>query len=226
MMTPAEQPSTAASTLLIATGNPHKLEEIRAVLEPLGIHALGLADLPNAPPGGYAEPVEDADSFLGNATIKARAYAAATGRLCLADDAGLEVDALCGEPGVHSAYYAGPFDDGAPREERDRANNDKLLAALAHLPEGDPGRSARFVCVMAAAEPSGRIVANSRGEFPGSITSSPRGSNGFGYDPLLQLPDDPRTSAELSPEEKNARSHRGAAARAIAPKLREVFAAG
>ena len=215
--------------LLIASGNPHKLDEIRAVLAPLGVTALGLADvtLPNGEPASTLdEPVEDADTFEGNATIKAVAYARATGRACLADDAGLEVDALGGAPGVHSAYYAGPFPAGTPRAERDRRNNEKLIAALEHLPEGDPGRAARFVCVMVAADAGGAVLATSRAEFPGVITRDPRGANGFGYDPLLFLPDEGRTSAELTADEKNARSHRGHAARAIAPKLAALLGAG
>ncbi|TVQ77893.1 MAG: non-canonical purine NTP pyrophosphatase [Phycisphaeraceae bacterium] len=197
--------------LVIATANPHKLEELRAIFAPHRIRFRSLADFPDDIP----EPDESADSFLANATIKATAYARATGHPCLADDSGLEVDALDGQPGVHSAYYAGT--EGS-RAERDQRNNAKLLGALAHLPEGHPGRAARFVCTMVLASPEGDILATSRGEFPGVITSSPRGENGFGYDPLLLLPDG-RTSAELPPDEKNARSHRAAAARIITPDL-------
>ena len=112
--------------LLVATSNPHKLEEIAAVLTPLGVEVIGLGDLDGPPP---PEPVEDGDTFEANARIKAIAYARATGRSCLADDSGLEVDALDGAPGVHSARYAGV---GATRDERDAANNSKLLAALLH----------------------------------------------------------------------------------------------
>ncbi|MDI9402653.1 MAG: RdgB/HAM1 family non-canonical purine NTP pyrophosphatase [Limnohabitans sp.] len=194
--------------LTIATSNPHKVDEISAVLGPLGIRCipLGRADIP--------EPEEDGATFEENARIKARAYASALGRVVLADDSGLEVDALGGAPGVHSARYAGI---GATREERDRANNMKLLAALSNVP--DAQRTARFVCVLSIARPDGRIVAESRGTFDGIIGRAPRGSNGFGYDPLLVL-EDGRTSAELSPDEKNARSHRGNALRLILPQLR------
>lgn len=196
--------------LLAATSNPHKLDELRAIFAPAGIRILGLSDIPGGP---FPEPIEDADTFEANARIKALAYARMTGRTCLADDSGLEVDALGGAPGVHSAYYA-----GAPggRAERDARNNAKLLAAL----EGVPAerRAARFVCCMCIADPEGRILAESRGTYEGRIGFEPRGSNGFGYDPLLLLPDG-RTSAELTEAEKNARSHRGAAARALLSML-------
>lgn len=193
--------------LTIATSNPHKVDEISAVLGPLGIRCipLGRTDIP--------EPVEDGATFEENARIKARAYAKALGCTVLADDSGLEVDALGGAPGVHSARYAGI---GATREERDRANNAKLLAALASVPEAQ--RSARFVCVLSIARPDGTIVAESRGTFEGVIGREAKGSNGFGYDPLLVL-EDGRASAELSSEEKNARSHRGNALRLIVPQL-------
>ncbi len=193
--------------LTIATSNPHKVEEISAVLGPLGIDcvALGRTDIP--------EPDEDGVTFEENARIKAVAYARALGETVLADDSGLEVDALGGAPGVQSARYAGL---GATREERDAANNAKLLAALAGVP--DARRAARFVCVLTIARPDGTIVAESRGTFEGVIGHVPRGANGFGYDPLLVLPDG-RTSAELTSEEKNARSHRGNALRLIVPKL-------
>lgn len=204
--------------LLVATTNAHKLCEIAAVLAPLGVLTVGLksvtigadrsaADLP--------EPVEDAATFAANAQIKAVYYAHKTGRPCLADDSGLEVDALDGAPGVRSARYAGVGSTGA---DRDTANNDRLLRELVGVPKA--GRSARFVCAMCLAAPTGEILAASRGVLAGVIADAPRGGHGFGYDPLLELPDG-RTSAQLSPEEKNARSHRGAAARAIAAKLPE-----
>ncbi|MFW5921087.1 MAG: RdgB/HAM1 family non-canonical purine NTP pyrophosphatase [Polyangiales bacterium] len=197
--------------VLFATSNPHKLEEVRDVLAPVGVEVVGLDSLEHAPP----EPVEDGATFEDNARIKAVAYAKATGMRCLADDSGLEVDALGGAPGVHSARYAGV--DGA-RPERDRANNDKLIAQIRQIPQEQ--RTARFVCVLTLADPDGTIVAETRGTYGGIITTEPRGENGFGYDPLLYLPDLGKTSAELSPEDKNARSHRGAAARAMAERLR------
>ncbi len=194
--------------VLLATGNPHKLEEVRAVLEPIGWTVLGLDDLDGPIP---PEPVEDADTFEGNARIKASEYARATGRMALADDSGLEVDALDGAPGVFSARFAGVDGD---RATRDRANNDLLVERLAGTPQHE--RTARFVCAMCLADPEGGILAETRGTFDGTIVLEPRGTNGFGYDPHLLLPEEGRTSAELSPEEKNARSHRGAATRAMA----------
>jgi XTP/dITP diphosphohydrolase len=196
--------------LVVATGNPHKVDEIRAILAPHGVRVLGLDDLGASVP----EPDEPGDTFEENAAIKARAYAAALGRTVLADDSGLEVDALGGRPGVHSARYAGV---GATREERDAANNAKLLHELSGMPMDR--RTARFVCVICVAAPDGRVVATARGTFDGVIIEAARGSHGFGYDPLLFVPDAGCTSAELDPAEKNRRSHRGQAVRALVPKL-------
>lgn len=193
--------------LLAATSNPHKLHELRAIFAPLGIAILGLGDIPGGP---FPEPVEDGATFDANARIKAVAYAKMTGRVCVADDSGLEVAALGGAPGVDSARYAGR--DGT-RAQRDARNNAKLLAALAGVPEEQ--RTARFVCSMCAADPDGSVLATGRGEFTGRIGFEARGTNGFGYDPLF-VTSDGRTSAELSDAEKNARSHRAAAARAMA----------
>lgn len=189
--------------LVIATSNPHKVEEIEAVLGQLGIVCVALrrSDIP--------EPIEDGATFEENARIKAIAYAQALGVTVLADDSGLEVDVLDGRPGVHSARFAGI---GASRGERDEANNNKLLALLADVP--DAARGARFVCTLCVARPDGTIEAQTRGTFEGRIGHAPRGSNGFGYDPLLVL-EDGRTSAELSAQEKNARSHRGDALRKL-----------
>ena len=197
--------------VLLATGNPHKLDEVRSILEPIGWRVLGLGDLDGPIP---PEPVEDEDTFEGNARIKAIAYARATGRMALADDSGLEVDALGGAPGVRSARFAGVDGD---RETRDLANNRLLVERLAGTSEAE--RTARFVCAMCLATPEGEILAETRGTFDGWIVLEPRGTNGFGYDPHLHLPDEDRTSAELSPEEKNARSHRGAATRSMAEAM-------
>lgn len=193
--------------LTIATSNPHKVEEIAAVLGQIGIACVPLArtDIP--------EPDENGATFEENARIKAIAYAKALGVTVLADDSGLEIDALGGAPGVHSARYAGI---GATRAERDAANNAKLLRELAGVPHGR--RTARFVCVLCVARPDGSIAAEARGHFEGWIGEAPRGSNGFGYDPLLVL-DDGRTSAELTSAEKNARSHRGNALRELVKLL-------
>jgi XTP/dITP diphosphohydrolase len=197
--------------LLFASSNPHKISEVRDVLGPLGIEVIGLDALDEVPP---PEPDETGETFEDNARIKAIEYALATGRLCLADDSGLEVDALDGAPGVHSAYYAGK---GGTRAERDAANNEKLLRAMKGVPPEK--RAARFVCVMVLADPQGRVLHETRGTFEGVIADHPRGTNGFGYDPLLYLPAEARTSAELSPVEKNARSHRGIAGKHMADWL-------
>lgn len=207
------------TTILIASGNAHKLDEIRAVLGALGVGCLGLDELDEAPP----EPDEDGHDFAENARTKAVVYAKATGRVCLADDSGLEIDALGGRPGVRSARY---FNDGAPtdlpRAERDRLNNERVLAELRDI--ADEERGARFVCALCLADAGGCVLAEVRGTFEGRIGSSPRvpsGGNGFGYDPLfLVAPGFERTSAELTPEEKNGLSHRGSALRALADHLR------
>ena len=205
--------------IVVATGNRHKLDEVSRVLIGVGVRAIPLRDV-TLPDGSLAsdapEPVENAKTFEGNAQIKACYYAALTDRVCLADDSGLEVDALGGEPGVFSARYAGVDGD---RAMRDVANNAKLIEAIRSLPVSE--RTARFVCAMCVARPDGEILADARGEFGGVVIPEPRGENGFGYDPLLELPDG-RTSAELTVEEKNARSHRGQATRMIAQKLAEM----
>jgi XTP/dITP diphosphohydrolase len=209
--------------IVIATGNAHKVAELRAIFADAGVPVVGLHDLPGH--GRFREPEEHGRTFEENAAIKARSYAEQTGRVCLADDSGLEVDALSGAPGVISSHYCTDGrDTGLAREERDRLNNERLLRDLAGVPPEQ--RSARFVCVMALAAP-GRdapLCAATRGTFEGRIGlpgQVPRGVHGFGYDPLfLAAPDFTRTGAELRPSEKNARSHRGAAARAMAAALR------
>lgn len=201
----------SARRIVVATSNPHKIEEIAAVLAPRGFEVLGLAAVGG---GDLPEPEETGSTFKENARLKAIGYAQALGVPCLADDSGLEVDALGGEPGVRSARWSGVDGD---RATRDAANNRKLIERIASVPESE--RAARFVCAMCLASPDGSILAESRGVFEGVVTERPRGSHGFGYDPHLLLPDEGRTSAELSPEEKNARSHRGAATRAIADAL-------
>ena len=195
-------------SLLIATKNAHKTAEIRAILG----DAWEVSDLTAHPE--VPAPEETGANFEENARIKAVAYARALGAMVLADDSGLEVDALGGAPGVHSARYAGL---GVTRAERDAANNARLLEELQGVP--DSARAARFVCVLCIADASGVIHAETRGHFEGRIGHRPRGSNGFGYDPLLVLADG-RTSAELTETEKNARSHRGEALRALSKLLR------
>ncbi len=201
--------------LLFASSNRHKVAEVRAILEAQGIEVVGLEALPAL--RDLAEPVEDGETFRANAQIKAVYYARAAQRTCLADDSGLEVDALAGRPGVHSARYAGTE---SSRDTRDLDNNAKLLRELEGV--GQSERSARFVCAMCLADDTGKIIAQTRGTFEGVIAERPSGTNGFGYDPLLYLPDADCTSAQLSPEAKNARSHRGAAAREMARRLKDL----
>lgn len=209
--------------IVIATGNPHKVTELRAIFAQQGIDVAGLAEL-----GGglsLAEPAETGTMLEENAQIKARSYAAQTGRICLADDSGLEVDALGGRPGVISSHFSTDGREaGIPREERDRLNNRRLLRELEGVP--DAQRTARFMCVMCVAAPDGSVLATARGTFEGRIGRGPdvpRGENGFGYDPLfLVAPDFERTSAELPPEKKNRLSHRGAAARTMAARIRAI----
>ncbi|HEY3496900.1 MAG TPA: RdgB/HAM1 family non-canonical purine NTP pyrophosphatase [Polyangiaceae bacterium] len=194
--------------LVFATTNPHKLREMREILGPLGVEVSGL----DAPGRAVPEPVETEATLEGNARLKAATYARALGRTCLADDSGLEVEALGGAPGVHSARYAEPGAT-ATREERDRANREKLVAELRKL--GATNRKTRLVCALCLADAAGRILFEARGTLDATVTDEPRGEHGFGYDSLLFLPDLNRTVAELSSDELNARSHRGAAARAL-----------
>ncbi|MGQ0508979.1 MAG: RdgB/HAM1 family non-canonical purine NTP pyrophosphatase [Betaproteobacteria bacterium] len=206
-------------SLVLASGNPGKALEIRALLEPLGIHVVSQAEL------GISEAEEPHDTFLENALAKARHASRATGMPALADDSGLCVDALGGLPGVHSAYFAGR--EGG-REARDARNNAKLLASLAHLVVG-ADRRAHYACVMVLvrrADDPEPLVAEGRWE--GAIGTEPRGKNGFGYDPLFNVTDrlhlagssTARTAAELPPEEKNRVSHRGLALARLIERIR------
>jgi XTP/dITP diphosphohydrolase len=179
----------------------------------MGLVVAGLSSLG----GSFEEPVEDASTFAGNARLKAMGYAVATGHICIADDSGLSVDALDGRPGVLSARFAGL---GGTRDERDAANNAMLLELMDCVP--DDKRTARFECAVCVADPSGKIIAESNGIFEGIIARTPAGENGFGYDPLLYLPDVQKTSAQLSSQEKNARSHRGEAVLKIASCLDQL----
>lgn len=198
--------------LVLATSNPHKVQELQALLDGAGVQIRGLKDLGVV----TREPDETGKTFVENATIKALSYAAQTGRICLADDSGLEIDALAGRPGVISSHYCSDGrETGMTREERDAANNAKVLGELAEVPL--ERRTARFVCVMVVAAPGNPIpLTICRGTFEGRIgipPAVPRGSNGFGYDPLfLASPEFTHTGAELSAADKNARSHRGGAA--------------
>jgi non-canonical purine NTP pyrophosphatase (RdgB/HAM1 family) len=195
--------------LLFATSNPNKVRELSAILAPLGYEVKDLSAYPSV-----QEPLEDGSTFAQNAQLKAVGYARQVGVPCLAEDSGLEVDALGGRPGVHSARYSGVE---GPRETVDAANNALLLAELKDVPFEQ--RGAQFVCVFCLAQPDGRIVAEASGAFRGMIAFEAKGHNGFGYDPLFFVPDAQCTSAELSKEQKSARSHRGQAARKLATLL-------
>ena len=192
--------------VLIATNNKHKVEEIETALNFEGWEFLTLADCKP-----YPEPVEDSDTFEGNALIKARAAHEATGLAALADDSGLAVDALDGAPGVFSARYCGVHGD-------DDANNAKVLAELEGVP--DDKRTARFVCALAFVDEDGSET-TAFGTIEGRIAHDLSGEGGFGYDPMF-LPDEfcgAKTLAEVTQEEKNAISHRGNALRALKEKL-------
>lgn len=199
-------------TILFATSNPHKLDEVRAITSELDIAIEALDETTAA----LLEPIEDSPTFTGNALIKARYYAEATGRWCLADDSGLSVDALDGAPGVISARYSGAT---GGRDVVDPANNRKLLDALADVPDDE--RTARFVCLMALCDGE-RTIALARGTVEGRIGYAEKGTSGFGYDPLFIVEGRGVTSAELEPDEKNAISHRGVAVRRLVEVLRQI----
>lgn len=192
--------------VVLASGNRGKLRELQALLGG-DWKLLSQAEL------GIDGAAETGETFLENALLKARHAAAASGLPAIADDSGLEVDALGGAPGVHSARYAGADAD-------DAANNARLLAELAGVPAA--GRGARFRCVMVYLEHPDAEPLVAEAAWEGRIAEAPRGSGGFGYDPLFIDPRDGRHSAELPPAEKNRRSHRGQAAR----RLKELLARG
>jgi len=198
---------------VLATRNGHKVRELRTILsdliEELDLEIVGMGEFPDV-----AEVVETGVTFAENATLKAVAAAQATGLPAVADDSGLAVDVLGGAPGVFSGRWAGTHG-------QDRANLELLLGQLYDVPEQH--RAAAFVCAAALALPEGTVVVR-EGRMPGTLAREPRGENGFGYDPILVVEGDSRTSAELTFEEKNAISHRGKAFRALAADLRKVFA--
>ncbi len=193
--------------IIFATGNRDKMREIRMIMADLGIEIQSLAEA-----GIHAEVEENGATFEENAVIKAREIMKLTGEIVLADDSGLEVDALNKEPGIYSARYMG-------RDTSYDVKNQSLIERL----KGKTGeeRSARFVCAIAAAFPDGRII-TTRGTMEGQIGYEQRGENGFGYDPIFYLPDKGCYSAELLPEEKNRRSHRGKALRLMEKELRRL----
>ena len=195
--------------LIVATRNRGKAREFAEMLDLPGVSVRGLAEV-----DCDLEPEETGRSFHENACLKARAYARATGSWVLADDSGLSVDALGGRPGVYSAYFAKMNGAG----EGDADNNAYLLRRLEKV--ADAERTARFECVLAVADPLGRVALTARGEVEGVVLRQPRGENGFGYDPLYLHPPSGKTTAEMTPAEKHAISHRG---RALA-RLRELMA--
>jgi len=192
--------------IVLATGNPGKVGELAAMLEGTDLQVMPQSDF------AVPEAAETGLSFVENAILKARNAAAHTGLPAIADDSGIEVDALNGAPGIYSARYAGPHATAAD-------NNRKLLHALEDIPPAE--RGARFRCVMVclrhADDPAPFIA---EGVWEGEILRHPQGSEGFGYDPLFFVPDQGKSAAELSPEEKNRLSHRGKALRQLVAGLR------
>ncbi len=197
--------------LLVATHNQGKVDEFAEMLQDLAIEWLSLDDV------GVTQDVEETGkTFRENSVLKARAYAAETGLLTLADDSGLEVDALDGAPGVYTARYGG---EGLTAVQRYQ----KLLNDIKAKP--DPQRTARFRCVIVLAAPDGTILGESEGVCEGRIAQAPAGDKGFGYDPVFYLPQFDKTMAQLPPSQKHQISHRGLAMQAIAPRLRELLKA-
>lgn len=213
-------------TIIVATGNEHKLNEIREIWSDPDLKLISMKDA-----GVDVEIIENGTTFEENAVIKASTVAQASGCMALADDSGLVVDAMDGEPGIHSARYMGRdtsyevknnaiidlVNEYCRQKENGKENSEGRPGSM---PDGTPGslRSARFVCAVAAAWPDG-TVKTVTGVMEGRIGYKIAGENGFGYDPIFYLPEFGKTSAEISPEEKNAISHRGKAFR----KMREVL---
>ncbi|MDO5507521.1 MAG: RdgB/HAM1 family non-canonical purine NTP pyrophosphatase [Corynebacterium casei] len=199
--------------LLVASNNAKKLIELEKILADAGIDSVELVPLRDVEP--YDEPVEDGRTFADNALIKAHAGAKATGLACIADDSGIAVEELNGMPGVLSARWSG-------QHGNDAANNELLLAQMEHVPA--ERRQAAFVSVCALVTPAGQEHV-AEGRWPGTLLTAPRGEAGFGYDPLFQPEGESRSSAELTPEEKNSASHRGRALAQLVPVI-EKLAAG
>lgn len=208
----AGTPETGAQQrrgLLLATTNRHKIEELRALLGELPAPVLDPLQL-----GLDLDVAETGATFMENATIKALAWARAAGMLALADDSGLEIDALGGEPGIYSARWAGP-DVSYPERFR------RLLARLDGVPPAR--RTARYRCALVVAAPAEVLVAV-EGDVEGRIAAEPRGTGGFGYDPIFELPQQGQTFGEMTPAEKHWISHRGRAVAAALPELRSLLA--
>lgn len=208
---------TIPHQLVVGTTNAHKAHELADLLEPLGFAILTLRDFPLTENGPHAiDVVENGDSFAVNARLKASQQASHLGAWVLADDSGLEVDALGGAPGIYSARYAGTGGDAA--------NNAKLLTELANVPWEK--RGARYFCHVAVADPTGAIRAESYGECCGRIRTEQSGANGFGYDPLFEIREYHLTFGQLGPHVKAALSHRARAMRAIVPRLVTLIRSG
>jgi XTP/dITP diphosphohydrolase len=197
--------------LLVATTNPGKAREFRQML---GEDRFAWIDPTSA---GALEVEETGRTFRDNACLKAAAYAIHFGKWTIADESGLEVDELGNQPGVFSARWAAMNNAG----EGDAANNALVLQRLESVPEAR--RTARFVCALALADPTGRIAMTAYGEVAGRILREPRGTNGFGYDPLFFIDSLGKTTAELAPEEKHRISHRGTALRRLRQSIDRCF---
>lgn len=192
--------------MIFATGNMGKMKEIKAILGDIGEEILSMKEA-----GIDMDIVEDGSTFEENAIIKAKAVMERTGKLALADDSGLEIDALNKEPGIYSARYMG---EDTPYEIK----NSNLIERMKGVKGKD--RSARFVCVIAAAFPDGEII-TTRGTIEGVIAEEPAGENGFGYDPIVYVPEYGMTTGQMNPDAKNAISHRGKALTAMKKILEE-----
>ena len=202
----------SGARLILATHNPHKVRELADILSPL-IAGFSPEMIVGAGGLGIEEPVEDGVSFTENALIKARLVAQRTGLPTVADDSGLCVDIMGGAPGIFSARWCGHHGD-------DRANLQLLLDQLRDVPEENRGAS--FVCAAVLVSPAG-LERHCLGKMSGKLLDAPRGEGGFGYDPIFLAEGQERTNAELSPEEKNALSHRGKAFRALTPRSRPLL---
>ena len=194
--------------IIFATGNEGKMREIRMIMADLGLEILSMKEA-----GLFADVDENGTTFEENAVIKAKAIAALCNDIVLADDSGLEVDALNKEPGVYSARYMG-------EDTSYRIKNENIIERLAGVPEEE--RTARFVCAIAAVLPDGKVL-ECKAAMEGRIGYEERGENGFGYDPIFMLPEYGKSTAEISSEEKNELSHRGKALRIMKEKLQEVL---
>jgi XTP/dITP diphosphohydrolase len=203
--------------ILVATTNPGKMKELSEMLAELAgqIEWHSLRDYPGIP-----EVEEDGGTFAENARKKALGYARACGVWTLADDSGLMIDALNGDPGVRSARYAADQAPSGDRKAIDRANYEKVLRLLENVPENL--RTARFLCHLCLADPQS-VLLEATGNIEGIINNAPNGDNGFGYDPIFYIPALGKTAAQLDADEKNRISHRGNAIAALKPRLKSIL---